>query len=138
MAQWLRIHLPMQETRPSDPRVRRVTSSRKWQPHSSILAGRVPRTEEPGGLQSTGSRDHKESHSLATKHALFSALTSLCCVACLLDIHLWTDTPVCSPAAHPTPPQARRLAATGLCSVSVSSLLFCRYARICHISDTRY
>ena len=24
--------------------------------HSNILAGRIPRTEEPGGLQSTGSQ----------------------------------------------------------------------------------
>ena len=42
-----------------DPWVRRITSRRKWQPHSSILAGRIPRTEEPGGLQSMGPRDHR-------------------------------------------------------------------------------
>ena len=34
-------------------------------PHSSILAWRIPWTEEPGGLQSMGS--HRVRHSLATK-----------------------------------------------------------------------
>ena len=29
---------------------------RKWHPHSSVLAWRIPRTEEPGGLQSMGSQ----------------------------------------------------------------------------------
>ena len=28
---------------------------RKWQPHSSALAWKIPGTEEPGGLQSMGS-----------------------------------------------------------------------------------
>ena len=32
--------------------------------HSSILAWRIPKTEDPGGLQSIGSQ---ESHDLATK-----------------------------------------------------------------------
>ena len=33
--------------------------------HSSILAWRIPQTEEPGGLQSTGSQrvGHKRAHS---------------------------------------------------------------------------
>ena len=35
--------------------------------HSSVLAWRIPWTEEPGGLQSRGS--HKRTgHDLATKH----------------------------------------------------------------------
>ena len=34
--------------------------------HSSILAWRIPRTEEPGGLQSTGSQ--RVRHARATKH----------------------------------------------------------------------
>ena len=34
--------------------------------HSSILAWRIPRTEEPGGLQSTGL--HAVGHDLATEH----------------------------------------------------------------------
>ena len=37
--------------------------------HSSILAWRIPWTEEPGGLQSTGSR--RVSHNLATKATFF-------------------------------------------------------------------
>ena len=39
-----------------DPWVGKIPWRRKWQPHSSILAWRIPWTEEPGGLQSTGSR----------------------------------------------------------------------------------
>ena len=34
-------------------------------PHSSVLAWRIPWTEEPGGLQSTGSQEVR--HVLATK-----------------------------------------------------------------------
>ena len=36
--------------------------------HSSILAWEIPRTEEPGGLQSTGLQRVK--HDLVTKHSL--------------------------------------------------------------------
>ena len=36
--------------------------------HSSILAWRIPRTEEPGGLQSTGSQTVE--HDKEAKHAL--------------------------------------------------------------------
>ena len=49
-------HLPtMQETQvqslgPEDP------LEKEMAPHSSILAWRIPRTEEPSGLQSMGSR----------------------------------------------------------------------------------
>ena len=56
MAQWQRIHLPMQETQET-----RVPSLDQEDPLeedmatlSSILAWRIPWTEEPGGLQSTG------------------------------------------------------------------------------------
>ena len=35
--------------------------------HSSILAWRIPRTEEPGGLQSTGSQ--RAGHDWAIKHS---------------------------------------------------------------------
>ena len=35
--------------------------------HSSILAWRIPRTEEPGGLQSMGLK--RVGHDLATKHS---------------------------------------------------------------------
>jgi len=34
--------------------------------HSSILAWRIPQTEEPGGLQSTGPQ--RVGHDLATEH----------------------------------------------------------------------
>ena len=37
-----------------DPWVGKIPRSRKWQPHSSILAWKIPWTEEPGGLQSIG------------------------------------------------------------------------------------
>ena len=39
-----------------DPWAGKIPWRRKWQSHSSILAWRIPWTEEPGGLQSTGSR----------------------------------------------------------------------------------
>ena len=51
VAQWERIHLPMQETlvqslSREDPMEEEMAT------HSSILAWRIPWTEEPGGLQS--------------------------------------------------------------------------------------
>ena len=53
MIQWCRICLPVQEMRvPSlsqeDPLEEEMAT------HSSILAWRIPWTEEPGGLQSSG------------------------------------------------------------------------------------
>ena len=36
------------------PKSGKNPQSRKWLPHPSILAWKVPWTEEPGGLQSTG------------------------------------------------------------------------------------
>ena len=42
--------------------------------HSSIVAWRIPGTEEPGGLQSIGSQ--RVGHTSATKHS--SALTVQC------------------------------------------------------------
>ena len=39
-------------------------------PHSSILAWKIPRTEEPGGLQSMGS--HRVGHDWATSLSLFT------------------------------------------------------------------
>ena len=52
----VKTHLPMQETKemqvrtlgPEDPLEEETAT------HSSILAWEIPRTEEPGGLQSTG------------------------------------------------------------------------------------
>ena len=42
--------------------------------HSSILAWKIPRTEEPGGLQSTGSQ--RLGHNLATEQQIISASTA--------------------------------------------------------------
>ena len=39
-----------------DSGVRKIPWRRKWQIHSSILTWRIPWTEEPGGVQSTGSQ----------------------------------------------------------------------------------
>ena len=41
------------------------TLEKEIAPHSSILAWRIPRTKEPGGLQSMGSQ--RVGHDLATK-----------------------------------------------------------------------
>ena len=37
-----------------DSWVRKIPWRRKWQPPTSILAWRIPWTEEPGGIQSMG------------------------------------------------------------------------------------
>ena len=55
MAQWQRIHLPMQEMRVQtlgreDPLKKEMAA------HSTTLAWRIPWTEKPGGLQSMGSQ----------------------------------------------------------------------------------
>ena len=57
--------------------------------HSSILAWRIPWTEEPGGLQSTGSR--RVGHNWATSLSLKRKwkCQSLCCV--WLFVTPWTE-----------------------------------------------
>ena len=52
----LRIHLPMQETQGTWVQSLGQEDSLKEEvaTHSSILAWKIPRTEEPGGLQSVG------------------------------------------------------------------------------------
>ena len=58
MAQWSRTHLPMQETQETwvqslggeDPLEEEMAT------HSTILAWKIPWTDKPGGLQSTGSQ----------------------------------------------------------------------------------
>ena len=55
VAQWYRIHLPMQETQVQslgreDPLEKEMAT------HSSTLALKIPWAEEPGRLQSTGSQ----------------------------------------------------------------------------------
>ena len=39
----------------SDPWVRKIPLEKEMATHSSILAWKIPQTEEPGGLQSMGS-----------------------------------------------------------------------------------
>ena len=58
VAQWQRIHLPMQETQVrslgwADPLEKGLAT------HSSILAWRIPWTEEPGRLESVGSQKNQ-------------------------------------------------------------------------------
>ena len=69
----LRIYLPKQETR-IQSLVREDALGKEMATHSSVLAWRIPWTEEPGGLQSIGSQ--RVEHDRATEH------TSLFTVAC--------------------------------------------------------
>ena len=55
VAQWWRIHLPMQEMW-IQPLGREDLLEKDMTTHSSILAWEIPRTEEPGGLQSLESQ----------------------------------------------------------------------------------
>ena len=67
VAQWLKNSPPMQETQ---------VWSLGWEgsleeglaTHSSILAWRIPGTEEPGGLQSTGSKESDTTERLTRTH----------------------------------------------------------------------
>ena len=56
--QWYRIRLPMQETQ--ETRVRSLGQEdhleEEMTTHSSVLAGEIPWTEEPGRLQSMGAQ----------------------------------------------------------------------------------
>ena len=56
MAQWLGIRLPMPETQETQVRSlgQEDTLEEEMATHSSILTWEIPRTEEPGGLQSIG------------------------------------------------------------------------------------
>ena len=49
--------------------------------HSSILARRIPWTEEPGGLQSTGSQSGHNYSDLANKHACTTFKGLLWCLS---------------------------------------------------------
>ena len=80
VAQWWRIHLPMQGTWVrflvwKDPTchgaikpVCHTNRRRRWHPHSSTLAWKIPWTEEPGRLQSMGSQ--RVGHDWATSLSL--------------------------------------------------------------------
>ena len=67
VAQWERIHLPMQEMQ--DMQFQSLggeeTLEKRMATHSSILAWRIPWTEKPGRLQSMGSQ--RVRYNLATK-----------------------------------------------------------------------
>ena len=58
MGQWLRIHLPTQEMQETETQVRSLgwenPLEEEMATHSSILAWKIPWTEEHGGLQSMG------------------------------------------------------------------------------------
>ena len=58
MAKWERIHLPMQETQETQlpSLVQEDALEEGMATDSSILAGEIPWTEEPGRLQSMGSQ----------------------------------------------------------------------------------
>ena len=58
------------------PWVRKIPWSRKQQPSTVFLSGKIPRTEEPGGPQSKGSQRIR--HDFATEHSYLRALSSLC------------------------------------------------------------
>ena len=71
MVQWQRIHLTVQQTQETwagslgweDPLEEEMAT------HSSILAWRIPWTEEPGGLQSMGLQESDTTeHLQAHKH----------------------------------------------------------------------
>ena len=83
MTQWQRIHLAVQETRVQalgweDPLEEETAT------HSSILAWRIPWTEEPGGLQSTGLQSRTRLKRLSM-HTYTSMCVFVCkCVPCTL------------------------------------------------------
>ena len=56
--QWQRLHLPMQEMQETQIQSvgREYPLEKEMATHSSILAWKIPWTEEPGGLQSMGSQ----------------------------------------------------------------------------------
>ena len=58
-------NLPAMQETGFDPWIRKIPWRRKWQPTPVVLTKRIPRTEESGRLQSTGSQ--RVGHDLATK-----------------------------------------------------------------------
>ena len=65
LPQWLRTHLPMQETWIQSLGQGKIPCRRKWLPIPAFLPGEIPRTEEPGRLQSMGWQ--RVRHDLTTK-----------------------------------------------------------------------
>ena len=68
VVQRLRIHLPMQETQVQSLN-REDPLEKEMAAHSSILAWEIPWTEEPGGLQSMGSKEESHTHTHTQKTA---------------------------------------------------------------------
>ena len=62
-----------------DPWVRKIPLGKEIATHSSILAWKIPRTEEPGGLLSMGSQ--RVGHDLAIKHTTHTT-TSIAFIMC--------------------------------------------------------
>ena len=58
MAQWVKNPRARQEAQKtqSDPWFRKISWRKKWQPTPVLLPEKIPRMEEPGGLQSMGSQ----------------------------------------------------------------------------------
>ena len=104
----------MQETR-SHPWIKKITWRREWQPHSSILAWRIPRTEEPGGLQPMGLQ--RVGHNWVTNtHTHTQRTHTVCTILC----------PVCLTRnyAPETRPLLLRIAVTcSRCSVAFCSVV---------------
>ena len=61
-----------------DPWVGMIPWSRKWHPHSNILARNIPWTEEPGGLQSMGSQKSRTPLKLLSTHAASRSYLDMC------------------------------------------------------------
>ena len=74
VAQWERIHLPVQEMQVCSLG-QEYLLEKEMATHCSILAWEIPGTEEPGGLQSTGSQ--RVGHHSATKQQEQSICLSL-------------------------------------------------------------
>ena len=54
-----------------DPWVRKIPWRRKWQPTPVFLPGASPQTEEPGGLQSMGSKESDMTEQLTHTQFIF-------------------------------------------------------------------
>jgi len=73
VAQWERIHLPMQKKQETGVQSlgQENPLEKEMATHSSILAWKIPWTEDPGGLQSIGS--HRVGHDCSDLAQRFTA-----------------------------------------------------------------
>ena len=93
MAQKIKNLPTMQETK-FDPWVRKIPWRVKWQPIPVFLSGESPRTEKPGGLESTGSQ--RAGHDWVTKHAQHMWVKTLYSSCKGRSPSLGPQDPVCS------------------------------------------